>query len=775
MRPAKYYKQLMVFSICIGLVPVILLGLFSYVKSSEAIEEKVYQGNLHMLTQAKMTVEQVLSGIDLAVVQLISRPSFQELMNHPLTENDFIQYRDLSLSLSNLPFTRSGINSVFLTSLNFDWIISYAGLSTLSDFPWKERFFTFADLPVNSSWVTFPKSAQDEAESVWDGKISLVKKLPALTSSNKPHGLFVMNVDIADIEGSLAKQNQVGDLVILDSSYHVLLDRSKLLANHPKEAQELIRQVKSMTPERNYVETQLGQNVGVTYIKSTYNGWIYLSIVSIQEITNDTRSIALITVLFSIAIFGLTVFLGWVGTKRMYFPIKRLYDSAQTDGQVTAGDRGQDELVYIEERLQGLIQSDQDLKSKMRNYLPQLKEMFVVKLLQNQLGAKEVTEKLQQFGFPVEGTALCVAAVQIDTLENTSYSEEERDLLLFAINNMVGEIIPSHIRLSPVLINQTQVTVIVSSLPAGEEFKREMNDWARNIKRAVSQYLKLKVSIGLSRPYQDFPLTGPAYGEALEALRYRLRLGTGMILHLDELASQPNDTFNYPKEAEDELLNAIRMNDEYWAVTSLNSFIRSVLNRRLSHSGFIFMMNQLLIRLSELVQHDDVAMHALFDQTSLLERISQVKTMEEMEALFLHHVVEPIMRVLEQQRKTVFDNITASVIRLIEEEFDNNLTLEYCAGKINFHPTYVSRVFKKETGYSFSEYLAQFRLNISKKWLKETDLKVQEISERLKYNSPAAFIRYFRNMEGVTPGKYRDHVSQGKEDKGGDEYGAGAN
>jgi AraC-like DNA-binding protein len=68
-------------------------------------------------------------------------------------------------------------------------------------------------------------------------------------------------------------------------------------------------------------------------------------------------------------------------------------------------------------------------------------------------------------------------------------------------------------------------------------------------------------------------------------------------------------------------------------------------------------------------------------------------------------------------------------------------------------------VFKKETGLTFSDFLAQYRLRFAKKWLVETDMTILEIATRLKYANSTPFIRYFSKATGVTPGTYRkDHM-----------------
>lgn len=100
--------------------------------------------------------------------------------------------------------------------------------------------------------------------------------------------------------------------------------------------------------------------------------------------------------------------------------------------------------------------------------------------------------------------------------------------------------------------------------------------------------------------------------------------------------------------------------------------------------------------------------------------------------------------------------ISERMLEMIHEEFDSALTLELCASRLNYHPNYIKTVFRKETGTNFSDYLSKYRLTIAKQWLVETDLKISEIAEKLHYQNSQNFIRYFRKMEDMTPGQYRE-------------------
>ncbi|MNR50402.1 Arabinose operon regulatory protein [compost metagenome] len=75
---------------------------------------------------------------------------------------------------------------------------------------------------------------------------------------------------------------------------------------------------------------------------------------------------------------------------------------------------------------------------------------------------------------------------------------------------------------------------------------------------------------------------------------------------------------------------------------------------------------------------------------------------------------------------------------------------------MSFHPVYLSRVFKREVGSTFSEYLLAYRMNQAKVMLDTTDMKIAEIGNKVMYTNISAFIRAFRKAFGMTPGQYRD-------------------
>jgi YesN/AraC family two-component response regulator len=122
---------------------------------------------------------------------------------------------------------------------------------------------------------------------------------------------------------------------------------------------------------------------------------------------------------------------------------------------------------------------------------------------------------------------------------------------------------------------------------------------------------------------------------------------------------------------------------------------------------------------------------------------------------FSQRVIDPIMQLIQEKTDQEYKKISDEMILLINQETDSEITLESLGTKLNYSPAYLSQVFRKEKGISFTVYLTTNRVNIAKKWLFETDLSVNQIAQNLNFTNSQNFIRSFKRDVGMTPGKYR--------------------
>jgi AraC family transcriptional regulator len=95
------------------------------------------------------------------------------------------------------------------------------------------------------------------------------------------------------------------------------------------------------------------------------------------------------------------------------------------------------------------------------------------------------------------------------------------------------------------------------------------------------------------------------------------------------------------------------------------------------------------------------------------------------------------------------------VVRLLETHLDEELQLDRLAEEAGMSAFHFSRLFKKTTGFSPSQYLIRLRMAEARRLLRETERSVIEIGLEVGYSSPSHFAQIFRREVGITPTDYR--------------------
>lgn len=96
------------------------------------------------------------------------------------------------------------------------------------------------------------------------------------------------------------------------------------------------------------------------------------------------------------------------------------------------------------------------------------------------------------------------------------------------------------------------------------------------------------------------------------------------------------------------------------------------------------------------------------------------------------------------------------VIRLAEQQYErDNLTLSKMASHAGLSIWYLARLFKKNTGISFGEYLRNLRIKKAEILLRDTLLSIKEIAAAVGYKHVSDFDHHFKSTHNMRPGEYR--------------------
>lgn len=118
----------------------------------------------------------------------------------------------------------------------------------------------------------------------------------------------------------------------------------------------------------------------------------------------------------------------------------------------------------------------------------------------------------------------------------------------------------------------------------------------------------------------------------------------------------------------------------------------------------------------------------------------------------LHSLFILLARNENQKSNNCIKNIyTENAIEHIRKNFASDLTLTSVAKLCAISPEHMSRIFKKETGFGFSEYLNYIRLQHAEYLLLHSNLSITEISQKCGFNDSNYFSVIFKKIYGMTP------------------------
>ena len=80
------------------------------------------------------------------------------------------------------------------------------------------------------------------------------------------------------------------------------------------------------------------------------------------------------------------------------------------------------------------------------------------------------------------------------------------------------------------------------------------------------------------------------------------------------------------------------------------------------------------------------------------------------------------------------------------------------ARKLYLNATYFCKMFKDETGESFTKYLMRLRIRKAIEFMSDPTLKIYEIAEKVGYNDVQYFTKIFKAFHGVAPMQYREKI-----------------
>lgn len=365
----------------------------------------------------------------------------------------------------------------------------------------------------------------------------------------------------------------------------------------------------------------------------------------------------------------------------------------------------------------------------------------------------EIDEKTKLYDLKLRQPNVCCMIMSINHYERVRerYKKGMEHLLGFSILNILQEVLQRYDELELFQMSSKELVLIKSYSTV-----RSMNDileqrWGliRKIEKTLRQFLNIQVSFlvsGLHGCLLDVP---KAYHEAQESAELLFYEEQGNVMVYEPARMREGHDRAWLAKLEQQIRKALEEKNAQAAIQAVHELFAVVKEQRSLDRHAVM---ELCVNLHCLIQSYMPANSAEEDY-SQIQRIMGAERLAELYAMLLEELDE-----LQESFSPVEMSTNYKIKRVIEyihEHYDHDLTLNELAHYVGLNNSYLSRIFKEQTGSMLIPYINRYRVKKSLDYLKDGKLKTYEIAEKVGFNSIDNYYISFKKMYGLPPNEYR--------------------
>jgi two-component system response regulator YesN len=400
-----------------------------------------------------------------------------------------------------------------------------------------------------------------------------------------------------------------------------------------------------------------------------------------------------------------------------------------------------------------------EMNAQLKQSMPLLREKFLMSLAHDGVADhKRIRDKLDFLGLKLPADGLYWGIViradqQHDDLRLRS--EQDRQLLSYAILNICQELIGRHME-GYALERHSGEYVCVVYAERGENRVDRLFPLLEDIRENLQQWLKVSTTIGVGEQADNLSELPRSCKQAYDAADQKWWMGNNRIITMESLGNHDELPYRFGTTQSEQVTGALKSGDPERLEEVLNAvFAALTRNRREGLEYCRIICLELMLLANRLLLELNVQLHDLErKEARLRENIFSEDEIDGLKQYVFDYMQDVCVRIGDK-RSRKSNNIVERIRGIMEQRFADNLTVAEIAREVYLTSTYVSLLFKQETGETINEALVKIRIERAKEMLRNPSVKFYDVCFAVGYADPSHFSKLFKKYTGYTPSSYR--------------------
>lgn len=762
-----FYKILLYFLSL--LVPIIVIGMLVYGKVDHLIKKETsvqLADNLHASAETINTSLRMVQAVNNA---LLFSDTFQQNLrpNRLMSDSDRANTPSIVKAIAtNRSIISPVIDNIFVY---IDDEKVYSGDGVIQFDTFFDTFSSFADRP-KPYWLEKLKTESlfeimrpDETVNGFNHTMHQV--IPSATTQyvNGRPATLVTTLSIPALTAMLENNSiySATSYLVTDTRGGPLLQSKSMNGD----AAERVRQAFAApnAPQAHVIDVRGIPSLAV-HISSDEFGWDYYSLTPVSTLNGEPSNILNLIIWICLSLIVIGIVFSFIFSINLYNPIRNIRNILQkTDplGSPDSESDGQGELQRIGNRVHQLVNDKLNTNRTVQMVTNELLEQFFRKLLSGNEWEKPDTiiEALRNIGFREGEYVICCFMFHFKDTFYREIGEPDRMLILEKLRNVLWGIMQQHVNCYLMEYERSFYAGIVNLHRAEERV--ELDQALEKVKKTFEyDAIYCQLTVGVGNIVMTLGEIDTSFQDAVTAIDQRPRHANLLVMNASEMEIER--TYFYSFLEENKVINGLKSGDEDLLREEVEQIIRINRNRGVSNHYLGALLTELFNTGYRFITEKRLPVTMFVAKDDYAEMTKGVVIPDQLDRRigllldFYRNIVAHTA--VKAERKT--SSVVSLVADYIETHYGEDIYLEKVADEIGLSAKYVSRIFKETTGRTITDYISAIRMTKAKELLGQTDLKINEIADRIGIFSRTTFLRMFKKHEGVSPMEYRKLSNQ---------------
>ncbi len=761
----KTNKKQLFWNLIISYICLILAAVFVcvviFVPLMHNYKSEIEKNNLNSAERVWNMVDGELSKLESISAQLMLNPRLKMLVNRSVGDEAgyYSAVENMIDDLKSVSFMTNKNITTYLYVKEANGLVtntSYwnAGsfFSTQAGLRGTEYAAFFNQLNKQQYKTLLPVTLEQNGQPV-----SKIAYISTLSEKSAPLVNLIALMDCTAMESAMAGFDGMkkSTLYVLDEDQNTILSvRAQEGESAPVTADVLKKSVQT-------IKTQNGRMV-LTYVKSAEANWNYLALTPYYSFYHKLVTMQVLVVSGVLLLLLASALIMVRSIRKNYQPVRNMMHMIS---QKTGVSVEENEFKFLQDTLSKTINKNEEMQEYFLSQSGERRANFLRRALLGRIDpGADLSSLMERAGVTFPESFFAVFLIDIkdfgDFFEGTSVGQYQKTKTIQLIfTNIIEELLQEAYKGYVVDLDDYMLAAVVNFRDRAQ-FTGFIS-FLENARTTILSYFNFDFTFALSGMHEQILSLQAAYQEALEALDYKIvAMPDKKIMQYEQIPPESVKNTNYMHAIEDEYrLISFAQEGEYQKICEILDvmFDKSFGDEGISISAakyLLFSMTSMVIKIIGEIKSD-----YLQEKLNILEITEKLASCDNAWSLKqrMKEVFYDVCEITGQDKGKNIGTLMERIERYVERNYRNgDLNITTIAQSLNLSSAYIGTVFKKQRNQSLVAYINDYRIEIAKRLLAETDDPIKKVGYEVGYLNTNVFMRTFKKVTGITAGEYRD-------------------